>query len=147
MRVRWARRVAVLAAMMALAGARPGASAPPAYRVIVNSGNPQDSVDRKFLAEGFLKKAAEWPDGTPIAPVDLAGDSPVRRRFSEEVMGRSVAAIKSYWQQLIFSGRGVPPPELETDEEVVKFVARRRGAVGYVSMGGEVSGVKVVGVR
>jgi hypothetical protein len=145
MRARWAQRAAVLALL--LGGARPGASAPPAYRVIVNPGNPQDGLDRKFLADGFLKKAVEWPDGTAIAPADLPGDSPVRRRFSEEVLGRSVAAVKSYWQQLIFSGRAVPPPELDADEEVIKFVVKRRGGVGYVSMGADVTGVKVVGLR
>jgi hypothetical protein len=71
----------------------------------------------------------------------------VRRRFCEEVLSRSVAAVKSYWQQLIFSGRAVPPPELDTDEEVVRYVAKYSGAIGYVSGASELSGVKVVAVK
>jgi ABC-type phosphate transport system substrate-binding protein len=142
------RATAALLAVAALLVAAPTLSAPPpGYRLIVNPGNPQEAVDRKFLADGFLKKASHWPDGTAIAPVDQAGESAVRRRFSDEVLGRSVAAVKSYWQQLIFSGRGVPPPELDAEEEVVKFVARRRGAVGYVSLAAELAGVKVVAVK
>jgi hypothetical protein len=32
-----------------------------------------------------------------------------REGFSKEVHGRSVTAIKSFWNQQIFAGRQVPP--------------------------------------
>jgi hypothetical protein len=120
---------------------------PPPFRVIVNSGNQAVAVDRKFLTEAFLKRTTRWPGGELIRPVDLSGASPVRRRFSEDILNRSVAAVKSYWQQLIFSGRAIPPPELDRDEEIIRYVARYSGAVGYVSGVGEVTGVKVVIVK
>ena len=47
----------------------------------------------------------------PIRPVDLRPNAATRRLFSERMLRRSVAAVRSYWQQRIFSGRGVPPPE------------------------------------
>ena len=43
-----------------------------------------------------------------------------------------------------FSGRDVPPPELESDEAVVNYVLEHRGAVGYVSGAAKVRGAKVV---
>jgi hypothetical protein len=139
------RRALLLAGCLAVG--RAVSSAPPAYRLIVHPGNPADSLDRKHLADVFLKKVGQWPDGVAAQPVDLPADAPARRRFSEEVLGRSVAAVKSYWQQLIFSGRGVPPPELESDDEVVRFVASHRGGVGYVSGSAGASAVKVVSLR
>jgi len=90
-------------------------------------------VDRKFLADAFLKKTTRWDDGELIRPVDQVPDSPVRRKFSEDVVKRSVAAVRSYWQQVIFTGRGVPPPEVGGDDEVVRYVLKYSGAVGYVS--------------
>jgi len=78
--------------------------------VIVNPGNPTHHVDRKFLADAFLKKTTRWDDGELIRPVDQLPDSPVRRKFSEDVVKRSVAAVRSYWQQVIFAGRDVPRP-------------------------------------
>jgi len=104
-------------------------------------------VDRKFLSEAFLKRTTRWPGGAAIKPVDLGSDSPVRRRFSEDVLNRSVSAVKSYWQQMIFSGRAIPPPELETDEEVVRYVSKHAGAIGYVSGAGDLPGVKVVTLK
>jgi ABC-type phosphate transport system substrate-binding protein len=119
---------------------------PAGFRVVVHPDNPIDSVDRKVLADAFLKKVSRWPDNELIRPVDRA-DSEVRDRFSLEVVGRSVAAVRSYWQQLIFSGRGVPPPELDGDEAVLKYVLKHRGAVGYVSAGADVGRAKVVAVK
>jgi ABC-type phosphate transport system substrate-binding protein len=117
------------------------------YRIIVHPGNSSASLDRRFLAEAFLKKTTRWPDGELIRPVDLPPDSAVRHRFTEDALNRSVAAVKSYWQQQIFAGRSVPPAELNGEEEVVKYVARSPGAVGYVAAVGELAGVKVVSVR
>jgi hypothetical protein len=58
-----------------------------------------------------------------------------------------VGAVRSYWQQRIFSGRDVPPPELDSDEAVVAFVARSPGGIGYVSAATKLSGVRELALR
>jgi ABC-type phosphate transport system substrate-binding protein len=104
-----------------------------AFVLIVHPHHPAASVDRDLLARLFLKKTTYWPSGGAALPVDLPPGSPVRMAFSARVLRRSVPAVRSYWQQLIFSGRGVPPAELASDHDVVRFVLGHRGAVGYVS--------------
>ncbi len=128
------------------AGARAD-SGQPAYSIIVNPNNPETTADREFLADAFLKKITTWPTGAAIHPVDLPSSSPVRRQFCEEVLHRSVEEVKSYWQQRIFAGREVPPPELDTDDEVVTYVLKHDGAIGYVSRDAKLNGAKVLGVR
>jgi ABC-type phosphate transport system substrate-binding protein len=132
--------------LLAAVGTR-AASGADGFRVIVNPDNPVSSIDRRFLADVYLKKATRWPSDEAIRPVDLGPGSPIRRAFSDDILKRSVSAIKSYWQQMVFSGRGVPPPELDSDGEVVRFVLKNRGAVGYVSGGSDVAGAKIVPVR
>jgi ABC-type phosphate transport system substrate-binding protein len=143
----WLCRLSLLAALAILPCVRVSAEAAPGFRVIVNAQNQVTSVDRRFLADAFLKKTTRWGDGQPIRPVDLGPDAAVRQRFSDDVLRRSVSAVKSYWQQLVFSGRDVPPPELDSDEEVVRYVARYPGAVGYVSPAASLAGVRAVMVR
>jgi ABC-type phosphate transport system substrate-binding protein len=138
-------RIGLVIALLCMGAGR--AFAPPAYRVIVNPESGYTSIERRLVAELFLKKTSQWPSGELARPVDLASDSPVRQRFSEDVLGRSVAAVKSYWQQLIFAGRGVPPPELESETEVADYVSRHPGSIGYVSGGGALPGVKVLSVH
>ena len=149
---RRARCIRVAAALAALLTCAPlamvsGQSAQPGYKVIVNPRNPTTSIERRFLIEAFLKKTTRWPHGEALRPVDLVADSPARRRFSEEGLNRSVAAIKSYWQQAIFAGRDVPPPELNSDEAVVEYVLRYPGAIGYVSGGASLGGARALQVK
>jgi ABC-type phosphate transport system substrate-binding protein len=133
-------------ALLAAVGTR-AASGADGFRIIVNPDNPVRSLDRRFLADVYLKRSTRWPSDEAIRPVDLDPGSPIRRAFSDDVLNRSVSAIKSYWQQMVFSGRGVPPPELDSDGEVVRFVLKNRGAIGYVSGGSDLAGAKTVFVR
>ena len=115
--------------------------------MVVHVSNPEQSLSRVFLAEAFLKKITQWQNGEQLRPVDQRFDAPIRSWFSETVLLGSVAAIRSYWQQRIFSGRGVPPPAVESDEAVLRYVRQHPGAVGYVSTEADVKDVKVLGIR
>ncbi|HKQ71605.1 MAG TPA: hypothetical protein VJT73_19810 [Polyangiaceae bacterium] len=134
-----------------------GASSPPAafaeggsnspWLVVVHPDNPVSSAAREFVVDAFLKSATRWDGGEMIRPVDLRADSLTRRAFSESILKRSVAAVRSYWQQRIFSGRDVPPPELESEDAVVDYVLKHRGGVGYVSGAAKTREAKVLIVR
>ncbi len=121
----------------------------PSFRVIVHPRNRVNSVSREFLANVFLKKATRWSGDRVIRPVDLDARSSARRHFSRDVLKRPVEAVRSYWRQVIFSGRGVPPPEFEDDQQVIAFVLRHEEAIGYVSSDANLSaaGVKIVVVK
>jgi ABC-type phosphate transport system substrate-binding protein len=136
--------------LLALDGAleaRADAAEAPAYVVIVNARSPVGELERRFVEDAFLKKVVLWPNGERIHPVDLVADSAVRRAFTREVLNRSVEAVKGYWQQRIFSGRDVPPPELPHDEDVVQYVSAHEGGIGYVSGTAHVDGCRVILVR
>jgi ABC-type phosphate transport system substrate-binding protein len=105
------------------------------YVLIVHPASRVSRIDRKFLAEVFLRRATRWPDDTPIHPVDLGPDGPARGRFSQEILSRSVTSMRSYWQQRIFSGQGLPPPGMADDEAVISYVVTHPGAIGYVGAG------------
>jgi ABC-type phosphate transport system substrate-binding protein len=144
----------VLLALVLLVAPRPGvvraesSSAPAAgFYVIINPQNPVTSVSRKFVMDAFLKKVTQWGDLFGIRPVDLRVDSSVRNAFSTELLKRSVSAVKTYWQQMVFSGRDVPPPELDSDEEVVRYVIRNPGGIGYVSPTASLQGVRVLTLK
>jgi ABC-type phosphate transport system substrate-binding protein len=123
------------------------AESPPDLLVIVHPENPLSSVSREFLTDAFLKRVTRFDDGETIKPVDLQPSSGTRRVFSERVLRRSVAAVRSYWQQRIFSGRALPPPELDTEEAAVNYVLKYRGGVGYVWVGTHLEGAKVLVVK
>jgi ABC-type phosphate transport system substrate-binding protein len=145
----WTRRAYLLALALLASAAlyRAEAIAAPPFVLIVHPSNPTSSLERRFVTDAFLKKVTRWSHGEAIRPVDQGPDVAVRRRFSEDVLKRSVAAVRSYWQQIIFSGRGVPPPELGSDEDVVRFVLKDPGAVGYVAGTANTNGAKIVSIE
>jgi len=117
------------------------------FKIIVNQGTDITSLTKKQVSRLFLKKVKTWDDDLKVAPVDLPSTADVRGIFSKEIHGKSVSAVKAYWQQRVFSGRDVPPPEKESDASVVAFVRNNPGAIGYVSEDADVRGVKVVAIN
>ncbi len=139
--------VLLIFALCLSAGAWVSADEAPGYRLVVHPSNPVTSVTRTFLQDAFLKRIKRWPNDELLRPVDLEPRSDVRKSFSKRVIGRSVPAVRAYWQQRIFSGRDVPPPELASDQEVISYVLRYAGGVGYVSAGADLRGTKAIVVR
>jgi ABC-type phosphate transport system substrate-binding protein len=114
-------------------------------QVIVHPDVPVATLTRAELSDLFLKKTTRWPDGRAAVPVEPA-DKALRSRFAEAVHRRSAMAVRTYWNQLIFSGRELPPAEKRGDAAVAAFVRDTPGSVGYVSAAADVAGVKVVTV-
>ncbi len=122
----------------------PGEAQQTSYVVIVHPDNPAKSVSKKKVSRLLLKELSKWDGGLSAHPIDLDSQSDIRRDFSRNVHGRSVSSIKNYWQRQIFSGRKVPPPEVANDNAVINHVKSNPGAIGYVSTGARLDGVKVL---
>ncbi len=121
-----------------------GAHAEPTYRVIVNHDNPITSVSKASVSKMLLKTQTSWSNGNRVLPVDQKATSKVRDIVSRAVHGRSAMVIKNWWNQQIFAGKGVPPPELTSDAKVIAYVIANPGAIGYVSTDANVGDVKAV---
>jgi hypothetical protein len=118
-----------------------------AYKVIVNPQNPVTSLSVGEASNFFLKKTSKWANGEKIVPIDLKADSPIREAFTKNVHKKTVGTIKSYWQQYVFAGSGTPPIEKNTDAEIIDYVKKNVGAIGYISATADVSEVKVVTIN
>jgi hypothetical protein len=135
-------RIAILVLTATLVGATAHAAA---FKVIVNNGVGVSSLSKKAASDLFMKKTLKWQNGASVVPVDQVAE--VREDFSKSIHGKSAAAVKSYWNQLVFSGRDVPPIEKTSDAEVIEFVRSTRGAIGYVSSTAAPDGVRVIEIE
>ncbi len=138
--------------LLTLACLNPGSSSSAhvhqdAFAVVVHESNPLATMPREQVARMFLRKVGRWSSGAPVMPVDLPVASPVREAFSEQVLGRSVAAVRAFWNARIFSGRDTPPPEKVSETEVLAFVRSTPNAIGYVSVDTPLPrGVRAIGI-
>jgi ABC-type phosphate transport system substrate-binding protein len=101
-------------------------------------------MSKRDLARIFLKRKTSWPSGQAAVPVDQARNHALRESFGESVLDKSLERVESYWQAQVFSGKGTPPKGLSSDAEVIEYVRRWPGAVGYVSSNASTDGVNVI---
>lgn len=127
--------VAALAAALAgpVAGQQQPAAAGRAFRVIVNAENPVSTLDEAEVSRLFLRKTATWQSGEPVLPIEQAKGSTVRQAFEREIHKKSDSELERYWQVMVFTGKGSPPPTRSTDADVIELVRHSLYAIAYVS--------------
>jgi hypothetical protein len=128
------KRVVCAIALSLMAGVGPVLAQSAPFKVVVHRSNQLSSAQVEAISDYFLKRKTEWPSGLPVKPVDLARDSRVRVTFSEAVLNKHVATVRSFWQRQVFVGHVVPPPEAPSEVWVLAYVAQNPGAIGYVSI-------------
>jgi ABC-type phosphate transport system substrate-binding protein len=124
--------VLALIALVAPTGESPAAAADPDFRVIVHPEVPGTQIPRGVLSSIYLREALRWGDGLPVSPVDQSMKSPVRATFSNVVLETPVEGVSSLWHRKMIKGIS-PPPVKSSDEDVIAYVAKTRGGIGYVS--------------
>jgi hypothetical protein len=115
---------------LGLSDARVAANA--GFQLIVHPQNPVTSIDRRFLSDAYFRRTISWRNGESIRPVDLTDKFAAHELFIQAVMHKTGPQLRMYWTQRIFSGTGVPPPELDSPSAVINYVLRNVGAIGYI---------------
>jgi hypothetical protein len=63
------------------------------------------------------------------------------------VLGRSTSQISAYWSKQVFTGKGIPPKEVQDDSAVISLISNNKDAIGYVDKTAVTGAVKVVPVN
>ena len=115
-------------------------------KVIANGSVKADAISASEVKSVFLEEYNSLRDGTHVEPV-LEKDWPVHQAFLHEYLGGTDDDLQNYYRALVFSGRGSMPKQLGSDAEVVAYVAKTKGAIGYVSAETIGEDVKTLTVR
>jgi ABC-type phosphate transport system substrate-binding protein len=111
--------------------------------VIVNKDNG-NAIDRALVEKIYKGELTNWPDGGRIEPLDLPENSDVRASFTSSLYGKSVTSLKAIWAVKLYSGRGTPPREMSSDNEVKNAVSSGKNAIGYIKAADVDGSVKVI---
>jgi hypothetical protein len=84
----------------------------------------------------------EFSGSTRLVPVD---NQAAQAEFSVKVLAMSLDRYNTLWTKKAFRDALTPPAVKVTDSEVLDFIRRTRGAVGYVSSVPQDKNVSVVG--
>lgn len=114
--------------------------------VIVHPSNSAN-LSAKNVQRIFLGKEKKFPGGGETIPINQISDSAVRSDFDSSLLGRSTTQVSAYWSKLVFTGKGIPPKEVDNDAAVIEIVANNPSAIGYVEASAADGSVKVVPVN
>jgi ABC-type phosphate transport system substrate-binding protein len=115
-----------------------------AIAVIVNLANPAPTLSVSDLRPVFQTSKTSWSRGGEAAPINLPEDNPLRIAFDQTVLGLDAERVSRYWKDRKIRGGARPPARAVSSAAVLKFVAAKEGAVGYVKASEVNATVKVV---
>jgi ABC-type phosphate transport system substrate-binding protein len=104
--------------------------------VIVNSGNSTDKLTKSEVKLIYLRKITRrWNSiNKNIIPVDRKDSPEIRKDFLNTVLGMSEDELERYFTEQTYKYEDLPPLQLTSDAEVIDFVSKNIGAIGYVNV-------------
>lgn len=83
-------------------------------------------------------------NGIRVTPVNLASGSELRIGFLRDYLQEDEAEYIGYWTVRRYVGKGAPPQELKSPDEMLQFVTQTTGAIGYIDETALIPEVKVL---
>jgi len=114
-------------------------------KVIANSSISAGSISSGEIKDVFLLDKDSLA-GSHIEPV-LARGGAAHEAFLKAYLGKSDSALQAFYRSLVFTGKASMPKILASDAEVVAYVAKTKGAIGYVSDAASTEGAKTLQVK
>lgn len=114
--------------------------------VVVHPSNDA-AINAKIVQRIFLGKEKKFSNGKEVLPINQVPSSTARGSFDTDTLGRSSTQIAAYWSKLVFTGKGIPPKELDDDAAVLAIVADNPNAIGYVDSASVSGAVKVISLN
>jgi TonB family protein len=139
--MKYLRTFFAVAGWTILLGASAGAAD---VKVIANPSVKADSISARELKSLYLEEKSSI-NGTRVEPV-IEKRGPAHEAFLRDYLGQTDDELQKYYQTLVFTGRGSMPKMVGSDAEVVAYVAKTRGAIGYVGTGASVEGVRTLAI-
>lgn len=91
-----------------------------------------DQLDDQEVQNAYLGKKTQWNDGKSMTLVTLNNET-IHESFLRHFIKKTPSQFRLFWKKMEFTGKGVSPRELDTEDEVIEFVKTTQGAVAYVS--------------
>jgi TonB family protein len=113
-------------------------------KVIANPSVKVESISARELKSLYLGEKSSI-NGTHVEPV-IERRGPAHEAFLRDYLGQTDDQLQKYYEALVFTGRGSMPKTVSSDAEVVAYVAKTRGAIGYVGTAASVEGVRTLAI-
>ena len=100
--------------------------------VIVSSNSTLNTITKNQISKIFLSKTKVLPNSIKALVVE-SSNKEIQKKFYQQISGKTQKQLKKYWTTMIFTGRGMPPKKLESQEDIINFVLNNDNAISYIN--------------
>jgi hypothetical protein len=137
------RALCITIATLGLATASPAIAAD--FKLVANPSVKASDISIDNLRDVFLGNRMSLPGSGSVEPV-LARAGAAHEVFLKS-LGKTDAGLLTYYRRLVFTGKAAMPKICGSDAEVIEYVAKTKGAIGYVSAEAKAPGTKALGLK
>jgi ABC-type phosphate transport system substrate-binding protein len=100
--------------------------------VVVNARSGVEKLSRDEVINIFMGRFRQLPGNLTAEPVDQPDGMPEKALFYRLLVNKDISDINAYWTRLIFSGKTSPPYQAKDMDDMLDWLVKHKGAVGYV---------------
>ncbi|HCM47204.1 MAG TPA: hypothetical protein DIS98_06780 [Colwellia sp.] len=104
-----------------------------AIEVITHPQVAESSLTKSQLRRIYTMRQLRWSDNSAISVFVLPSRHNIHKRFAKERLQIFPYQLNRIWYKLTYSGLGVAPTIVASQEELIQAVNKTPGAIGYIS--------------
>ncbi len=112
-------------------------------KIIVNECVATTSLKKTEIKNIFLGVTTKWPDKQKIYFV-VNKEPEVHNIFVRKYLKKSPSQFNACWKRKLFAGKGKIPTMLKTEKDIIEYVEKTKGAIGYVATEALTKNVNVI---
>lgn len=111
--------------------------------VVVSKESKIQSLEAQQVANIFLARTRQFPNGEKATPIELK-DLSLRNEFYQDIAGKSSKQLHAYWTTLVFTGKGKPPKGFKNSDALQQKLLSQPGMITYLPVEQVTDDMKIV---
>ncbi len=101
--------------------------------IVTNKGVGKSDLSKGEIKKIFIGQMVKWGNNSKINIVTLKKGSEIHTEFVRTYTGKSPSQFEKYWRKMVFTGKGSIPRSFKTEKELLDYIIKTDGSIGYVS--------------
>ena len=104
-----------------------------AAEIVVNQTVPAAQYSLADTRAVFTMQQRFWPNGEAIKVFTLSDSDPIHKDFVKNNLDMFPHQLRRVWDRMTFSGTGVAPAQLDSEQEMIDKIATTPNSIGYLN--------------
>lgn len=101
--------------------------------IVVNQTVPAAPYSLADTRAVFTMQQRYWPNGEPIKVFTLSDSNPIHKDFVKNNLDMFPHQLRRVWDRMTFSGTGMAPFQLDSEQEMIDKIANTPNSIGYLN--------------